>query len=62
MSDQDIVLPPAQNAPPAAVNTVFRGPNGIRAGWRVLIYLAIMAGVLVVLAIVAFALRLLAEG
>jgi uncharacterized protein len=57
MSDPGIVLPPATNPPPPAVNTVFRGPNGIRAGWRVLIYLAIMGGLLVALGIVAFALR-----
>jgi len=61
MSEQDIVVPAATNAP-AAVNTVFRRPNGIRAGWRVLIYLAIMGGVLVVLAILAFALRLAGRG
>jgi uncharacterized protein len=28
---------------PPAPNTVFRGPNGIRAGWRALIFLAIVA-------------------
>jgi hypothetical protein len=38
MSDQDSVLPPVPSAPPHAFDTVFRGPNGIRAGWRVLIY------------------------
>jgi uncharacterized protein len=30
--------------PPAATNSVFRGPNGIRAGWRTLIFLAIVVG------------------
>jgi hypothetical protein len=43
MSDQGIVLPPEANAPPAATpNTVFRGVKGIRAGWRALIFLAIV--------------------
>jgi len=43
-------LPPEPSAPqpvvpsPAATNNVFRGPNGIRAGWRALIFLAIVAG------------------
>jgi uncharacterized protein len=58
MSDHGIVLPPAANSPPPAVNNVFRGTNGIRAGWRVLIYLALMGGVFVALGLIAFALRL----
>jgi uncharacterized protein len=29
---------------PAPATTIFRGPNGIRAGWRALIFLAIVAG------------------
>jgi len=33
--------PPVPQPPPAS--TIFRGPNGIRAGWRVLIFLAIAA-------------------
>jgi len=37
--------PPAQQPPAAERYTAFRGPNGIRAGWRVLIYLAISAAV-----------------
>jgi uncharacterized protein len=46
MSGQGIVLPPEGGPPPtvARANTVFRGPDGIRAGWRVLIFLAFMAG------------------
>src|SRR6266436_1415344 len=43
-------LPPEPSAsqptfpqPPSSAN-IFRGPNGIRAGWRVLIFLAIVAG------------------
>jgi membrane protease YdiL (CAAX protease family) len=30
--------------PPPSAPSIFRGPNGIRAGWRVLIFLAIVAG------------------
>src|SRR5271167_761681 len=52
MSDQGIALPPATNAPPPPVNSVFRGPNGIRAGWRILIFLAIAGGLLVLLGVV----------
>lgn len=35
--------PPAQK--PSLLRTVFVGPNGIRAGWRLLIYVAIMVAV-----------------
>src|SRR5271167_472893 len=52
MSDQGVVLPPETITPPAAPNTIFRGLNGIRAGWRILIFLAIAGGLLVVLAVV----------
>jgi membrane protease YdiL (CAAX protease family) len=56
MDDSEILIP----APtPKAPNTVFRGPNGIRAGWRVLIFLAIIGAVVVVLAAI---LRLLSHG
>jgi len=41
--------PPAQQPPAGGRYTVFRGPNGIRAGWRVLIYLAVGAVVFFVL-------------
>jgi uncharacterized protein len=41
--------PPAQQPPADQRYTVFRGPNGIRAGWRVLIYLAISAAMFFVL-------------
>ena len=44
MSDRGIVLPAEVSSPPPAPNTLFRGANGIRAGWRALIFLAI-AGV-----------------
>jgi uncharacterized protein len=36
--------------------TIFRGPNGIRAGWRVLIFLAILAGLVAMLSVIVFAL------
>ncbi len=48
-------VPPAIDPMPApssqTPHAVFRGPNGIRAGWRVLIFVALMAATLVVLAI-----------
>lgn len=34
-------LPTPELIPPPPPNSVFRGPNGIRAGWRALIFLAI---------------------
>src|ERR1700719_1372334 len=37
------ISPPAVPQPPPATS-VFRGPNGIRAGWRALIFLAIVVG------------------
>ena len=53
MSDPELTPPPPELTsssvasappPPPPPNTVFRGPDGIRAGWRVLIFLAILAG------------------
>jgi uncharacterized protein len=50
MSESTISVPLEPSAPqpvvpaPSTTNSVFRGPNGIRAGWRVLIFLAIAAG------------------
>jgi uncharacterized protein len=48
MSNPEII-PPAEPTPPPQPQppqyTIFRGPNGIRAGWRVLIFLAIIAGI-----------------
>jgi uncharacterized protein len=38
-----VPVPPAQ--------TIFRGPNGLRAGWRMLIFLALVVGVAIVFAI-----------
>jgi uncharacterized protein len=50
------VLPPQGDVPPppASSSTIFRGPNGLRAGWRVLIFAAI-AFALVLLVSVAVA-------
>jgi len=53
MSDPETIPPtpptPAPTPAPQPLNTVFRGPNGIRAGWRLLIFLAILAGLMAVL-------------
>jgi uncharacterized protein len=55
MSNQGIALSSAPNTPAApAPNTIFRGPNGIRAGWRALIFLAIVAVLIAALNLVAF--------
>ena len=54
MSDQGIVLPPETVAPQPPAHSAFRGPNGIRAGWRVLIFFLILAA-LVFLVSVPFA-------
>ncbi len=47
---------------PAPTNNIFREPNGIRAGWRALIFLAIVAGLvgavnLVILLVAQFVLH-----
>lgn len=55
----EIVAPPQPPKPVPAPpqHTIFRGPNGIRAGWRALIFLAIFAGIVF---LIATALRLIA--
>jgi uncharacterized protein len=40
--------PPVLSPSPAPASSVFRGPNGIRAGWRALIFFAIVAGLIAV--------------
>lgn len=40
MANPEILPPPVPAVPPPQYN-IFRGPNGIRAGWRVLIFVAI---------------------
>jgi len=44
------LIPPSEPSPPPS--TIFRSPNGLRSGWRVLIFLAIVAGLFVTLGIV----------
>ncbi len=57
MSNPEIIpsaiLPDA--TPPPPPNTVFRGPQGIRAGWRVLIFLAIAGALLTIVSLVVIA-------
>ncbi|MGC2446265.1 MAG: CPBP family intramembrane glutamic endopeptidase [Candidatus Sulfotelmatobacter sp.] len=52
MSNSEIVpnspVPPNPLPPPASPHTIFRGPNGIRAGWRALMFLAIAAAIVFV--------------
>jgi|SRR5579863_5069163 len=47
-SEQGVLVPQSTAVPvPAAPpNSIFRGPNGIRAGWRVLIFLAIVVALI----------------
>jgi uncharacterized protein len=71
MADPEIPGPPEpsispiSSSPPPALPpappkyTIFRGPNGIRAGWRALIFVAILAALLVTLRIL---LRLIFHG
>jgi hypothetical protein len=51
--------PPPEPQPP---NTVFRGPNGIRAGWRVLIFMVLVAVVAAGLGLLFALFRLLTKG
>jgi len=44
---------PAPPVPPQAATTIFRGPDGIRAGWRILIYIAMSAGLLLLIGAIA---------
>jgi hypothetical protein len=46
----NVPLEPPVTQPPS--RSIFRGPNGIRAGWRVLIFLAIVAGLVAVVNLV----------
>ena len=55
MPDPEI-LPSLQPSPPPApsfLRTVFVGPNGIRAGWRVLIFLALVAAIVLFVGLAA---------
>lgn len=52
MADQGVILPPQPSTPPSVPPTappppktgIFRGPHGIRAAWRALIFVVIVAG------------------
>ena len=44
---------PVPQPPPAPQYTIFRGPNGIRAGWRALIFLAIVLAIFLIIGLVA---------
>lgn len=63
MNDQaTLPLPPPPIPPPLPPQyTMFRGPNGIRAGWRVLIFVALVVGVGIVLGVVFGLLVLLTQ-
>jgi len=68
MADQEILPSPEPTAAitstpaPQPPNTVFRGPHGIRAGWRVLIFLALVALVAAALGVLFALFRLLTKG
>ena len=67
MPDQEILPtpgPPTLPAPtpPPPPNTIFRGPNGIRAGWRFLIFLALVAVIGIVFTIPFVLMRALGKG
>jgi uncharacterized protein len=44
--------PPASVPQPSPLALIFRGPNGLRAGWRVLIFLAIVVALVAVASVV----------
>ena len=57
------IPPTPPSPPPVAADPVFRGPNGIRAGWRALIFLAIISGLVAVAALaIALAIHFLKIG
>jgi hypothetical protein len=53
MADPELVstLPPVASSPQPHY-TIFRGPNGIRAGWRVLIFAAIVFALVLVVSLI----------
>jgi membrane protease YdiL (CAAX protease family) len=68
MADQ-VILPspeptaaPAPTPPPQPPSTIFHGPNGIRAGWRLLIFLALVAAITIALTIPFVLIRMLGKG
>ncbi len=57
MSNPEIIPPTLSTEPTSRQtrNTFFRGPNGIRAGWRILIFLAIAGALLTLISLVVLA-------
>ena len=49
MADQEMPSSSAPASQSTQPSTIFRGPNGIRAGWRLLIFLALSLGIFAVL-------------
>lgn len=49
----DLNSQPPSTSPRSAANSIFRGPNGIRAGWRIAIFVALAAVVALFLLVVA---------
>ena len=69
MPDQEIIPLPEMTTPAAPAptpapppNTIFRGPDGIRAGWRLLIFLALVTAIVLLLALPFFLMRLAGFG
>jgi hypothetical protein len=66
MAEQEILVTtqnPAPSAPPRSRwRTIFLGPNGIRAGWRTLIFLALMFAVTFLLELPFVLFRILHKG
>jgi CAAX protease family protein len=56
MSDHGVILPPETVAPQPPVRNAFRGPDGIRAGWRVLMFFLVLAALVFVVSL-PFAIR-----
>jgi uncharacterized protein len=61
MPDQEILPPPAPPVPQPRTN-IFRGPNGIRAGWRALIFLALVVATGILVMIPFALMRVLGKG
>jgi uncharacterized protein len=53
MSSSNTSTEPSQKDPSSSLKIVFLGPNGLRAGWRLLIFLALLATLLAGLSLLA---------
>jgi hypothetical protein len=65
MPDPETLPPPQSSAAPMATpppDTIFRGPHGIRAGWLVLIFLALIVSFAILFAIPFALMRILNKG